>query len=288
MTSILRTLALSLASHYSTDELMMVLIDFQRRLADYGGKYSLGQIPHVVQVVSRAEQLDDLLLNLQVEAKDFAATPNRKKLFMMIDNYDSFTDEGNKKNRKAFEEMAVIAREYGTAGLHFVASGSLAMLSATEDLRKQIQASNYGLALQTADAVTRLNGKAPRSLQDAELPPGRAFIVKSGRTMMIQAATPYSSDDNIEGSLDTWVEQILTKSRGAKAAWMRSPDEAPTGSEQPAAQPQHDPARIEAMKAKLRTKGMVDALLNSMSPDDIIKMATRYGFDSEKPEGQPA
>ena len=56
-------------------------------------------------------------------------------MILVIDNYDSFSDEGGSKSRKSFETMALLAREYGTAGLHFVAAGSLSGFSGIEDLR---------------------------------------------------------------------------------------------------------------------------------------------------------
>jgi hypothetical protein len=214
--------------------------------------------------------LDELVSNLKVECKDLKETPNRRKVYVLIDNYDSFSDEGNKKNRKAFEEMAVLAREYGTAGLHFVASGSMAFLSAMDDLRKQIQASNFGLALATAEAVSKLNGKVQRSLADAELPLGRGFMVKSGRTSMLQIATPYASEDNIEASLDTWLAQVRSR-YPKRAGWLR-----PTGGENAPSGPTYD---VEGLKAALKAKGLGEALLASMSLDTLLSSAIKMSIE---------
>jgi hypothetical protein len=87
-------------------------------------------------------------------------------------------------------------------------AGSIGITSASDDLRKVFTAPNFGIALKSADAVNRLNGRFPRSLADTELPMGRAFIVRSGITNMLQLATPYANDDDTEGSLDTWVRRI--------------------------------------------------------------------------------
>ena len=195
----------------------------------------------------------------------------------MIDNYDSFSDEGNRKNRKAFEELAVLAREYGTAGLHFIAGGSLSFLSTMDDLRKQIQASNFGLGLATAEAASKLNGKAPRSLAETEMPMGRGFIVKSGRTSMVQVATPYTSDDNIEASLDAWVQQILDLRPEAQVTWLRASLEAlgqipSTGAS----------INFEALKEKLKEKGLTDALLNGMNSDALLTTAAKYTIDTKQ------
>ncbi len=312
-TTSLRTLALSLASSYSPDEAMIVLVDFQRRLFEYGGKRNLGQIPHVVQTISKAEQIDEFAANFKYECKDFEANPGRRKIYVLIDNYESFSDEGVKKSRKAFEDMAILAREMGTAGVHFIGCGSLGWLSASDDLRKQIQSSSYGLALLSADAVAKLNGKVPRSLAEAELPIGRGFIVKSGRTLMLQIATPYTNDDNVEGSLDEWVERIVQKYPAQKVGWLRPPDapaeEAapapsaaapkatlpPPAPMPPVAKPKPKPSDqevdVEALKAKLRTTGLTETLLNNMSIESMLAMVKRFGLDKPaepKSEGDQA
>ena len=274
-TTTLRTLVLSMCSAYSPSEVMLVLVDFQRRFFEYGipTTQNLVLLPQVVQVISNTEQLDDLVSNLKFECKDLKENPNRRKVYVIIDNYDSFSDEGNKKNRKAFEEMAILAREYGTAGLHFIACGSPALLSGMDDLRKQIQSSNYGLALATADAVSKLNGKVQRSLAEAELPMGRGFMVKSGRTSMIQVATPYTSDDNIEASLDAWLAQIRSR-YPKRGSWSRPPNagHAPAG-------PAYD---LEGIKAALKAKGIGEPLLAVMNLESLLSSATKMGIDPEK------
>jgi len=303
-TTTLRTLALSLADSYSPAEVMLVLIDFQRRFFEYGGKHNLGQLPHVVQTISRAEQIDEFVANLKYECKDFEANPTRPRIYVLIDNYDSFSDDGTKKSRKAFEEMAVLAREMGTAGLHFVGCGSLGWLSASDDLRKQIQSSNFGLALLSGDAVNKLNGKVPRSLAEAELPIGRGFVVKSGRTMMMQLATPYANDEAIEASLDEWVERLLQKYPGPRAAWLRPADAAsadegsappqpvsPRRATPPPAPPPPAPKSVpkvtaqdvdvEALKVKLRAAGLTENLLNNMSIEAMLAMVKR--LETPKP-----
>ena len=77
-----------------------------------------------------------------------------------------------------------------------------------------------------------------------ELPPGRGFIVKSGRTAMIQVATP-QNETNIEQSLDTWVEQIgeryPSRAQWSKARYAPEPsDEAVTPS---VSEPINQPAK---------------------------------------------
>ncbi|MBU4202098.1 MAG: hypothetical protein KKB85_02990, partial [Candidatus Altiarchaeota archaeon] len=67
-----------------------------------------------------------------------------------------------------------------------VVAGSLAIMSSSDDLRRVFAAPSFGIALKSADAVNRLNGKFPRSLAEVELPMGRGFIVRTGITSMLQ------------------------------------------------------------------------------------------------------
>jgi DNA segregation ATPase FtsK/SpoIIIE-like protein len=286
-TTTLRTIALSLAYTYGPNEVMMVLIDFQRRFFEYGGKNNLGQLPQVVQTINRPDQLEEFSANLQAEVRDFNTNPSRRKIYVLIDNYDSFSDEGYRKSRKAFEDTAVLMREFGTAGFHFIACGSLSVTTASEDIRKQVTASSYSMGLQSVDAVTKLNGKVPRSLADAELPYGRGFVVKSGRTAMLQIGTPYSNDENIEPSLDAWVDQVRARFPGPQATWLRQAEPAKDGGGQPAsstaapgapAAAAAAPIDLEELKKQLKEKGVGEGLLGLLGSAELLSMAATYGI----------
>jgi S-DNA-T family DNA segregation ATPase FtsK/SpoIIIE len=299
-TTTLRTIVLSLASTYSAKDIMLVLIDFQRKFFDYGSQQgiNLGQLPHVVQTINKAEQIEEFTANLQYECKDLALTPNRRRVFVLIDNYDSFSDEGYKKCRACFDALAIMLREYSTAGLHFIVAGSLSAMSAQEDIRKQVVSSSFGLALQNADAVGKLNGKIARSLAESEIPIGRGFIVKSGRTSMLQLATPYPSDEAFEASLDAWVKQIKAAHPEPQATWLRPPEPpkppaatpAPTtpGASTAAVPPPltiptppptpaaaMTPEQVAELKVSLKGRGYGEALLNALGPSDLVRLAAK-------------
>ncbi|MDZ4158184.1 MAG: FtsK/SpoIIIE domain-containing protein, partial [Anaerolineaceae bacterium] len=157
-TTTLRTMLLSLAFNFSSDEFMAVLIDFQRRFFAYGGERSLVDLPQVVDTISEVEQLDNLLKNLKVECEDFDKNPRRRKILIFIDNYDSFSEEGSRKNSAFFDDLAVLARKYQTAGLYILAAGSVQMTRAAEDVRKIIAMTNFGIGLKDSEAVNTLNG----------------------------------------------------------------------------------------------------------------------------------
>jgi DNA segregation ATPase FtsK/SpoIIIE-like protein len=301
-TTTLRTMILSIAHSYSPDEVMMVLIDYSRKLwkAD---QTSLADLPHVVQTIEDIEQLDPFYEALRTECADFDTHPKRRKIMIFIDNYDAFTEESSRKKMAFFENVAALIRKYQTAGVYMVVGGSVSITSASDDLRKVFAAPNFGIALKSADAVNRLNGKFPRSLADTDLPMGRAFTVRSGITNMLQIATPYANDEDTEGSLDTWVRNIQRRYSQPKVQWLNkdsapapaTPAEAPTlttatsgnAGYTPQAQPDLGKYDINTLKKLLIESGTPEDLIGMLSPSDIVETARAMGLISDQPD-QPA
>jgi DNA segregation ATPase FtsK/SpoIIIE-like protein/Tfp pilus assembly major pilin PilA len=297
-TTTLRTMILSVAYNYSPDEIMMVLVDYSRRLWK-GSEFSLADLPHVVGTISSIDELDEFLANMKEECAEFETNPKRRKIMIFIDNYDAFTEESSRKKMAFFEGIAALIRKYQTAGVYVAVAGSVNIMNAQDDLRKVFTAPNFGIALKSADAVNRLNGKFPRSLADVELPMGRAFAVRSGITNMLQLATPYASDEDIEVSLDKWVKLIKGRTAQRKVKWIRKqPDGAGQETENSGTTAAVEPAAaskekgkgkkdaaadtvgnydINALKARLIEKGMSESLLNLLSPGDIVENAKSMG-----------
>ncbi|MFZ6026296.1 MAG: FtsK/SpoIIIE domain-containing protein [Chloroflexota bacterium] len=304
-TTTLRTMLLAIASNYSPDEVMMVMIDYSRKLwkAD---QTSLADLPHVVQTIEDIEQLDEFYENFRVECADFDEHPKRRKIMLFIDNYDAFTEESSRKKMHFFEDMAALVRKYQTAGVYMVVGGSVGITSASDDLRRVFTAPNFGIGLKSADAVNRLNGKFPRSLADAELPMGRAFTVRSGITSMLQLATPYANDEDTEGSLDSWVKYICRRYPQEKVQWLNvSQGEAVLAQAPAAAQPSAAGKRtaenaapapasrvdlsqydIPAIKNLLLENGMPEELLALLPPSDIVDAAREMKLIDEPSETQ--
>lgn len=278
---------------------MMVLVDAQQRFFHYGGRRSLAELPHVVDTLSLAEELPELITRLEHECEYLAG--RERALFVFVDNYDSFVDEA-RGDRQAIPALARLAREKGTDGLHFIVAGAPDITRSPEELRKRIQMPRMGIALQAADLVSSLNGRVPRGLAGAELPFGRAFFVKSGRTHMLQIATPYEDDERIEASLDKWVERIANRYPAQRAAWTEgqeappSPEPAQTGPVEaaepsPTAATGHDDQEpsgaaamvlrsqvpegvdVESLKGQLVEKGIAPSLLDLLSAVDIVNTA---------------
>ena len=210
-----------------------------------------------------------------------------------IDNYDSFTEESSRKKMTFFENLSGLIRKYQTAGVYLIVAGSLAILSSSDDLRKVFAAPNFGIALKSADAVNRLNGKFPRSLADAELPMGRAFTVRSGITNMLQLATPYANDEDTEGSLDLWVRRIQDLYPKQKVSWLPQGSNGKTPKKEqksesaiPAGLPAVDISQynVPELKQKLIEVGLPEDMIQLFSDADIVENARSMGLLDEKKE----
>ncbi|MEO7908767.1 MAG: FtsK/SpoIIIE domain-containing protein, partial [Roseiflexaceae bacterium] len=230
-TTTLYAWALSLADRYPPDQARFVLIDLQRKFTDYGGSHALAELPHVLSSVTEVEQLEALLIQLKAECELMAATAAEGDIFVLIDNFDDFSDEIENQYSLG-SDIAALARRFGRDGLHFVVAGTPE--GSSNDLKRRIQGANFGIGLRTASAVETLRVmKTPAALRSKELPIGRGFIVKSGQTTMIQVANPFTesgaapsgTDDDDERrirALDGWVEQLIAKYADQHATWHAS------------------------------------------------------------------
>jgi DNA segregation ATPase FtsK/SpoIIIE-like protein len=293
-TTTLQTMIISLAMQYDPDTLGMVLIDYSNKLWK-GNEHSLKELPHVLDTIDEIDQLDEFLENVKAECLDFDVKPKRRKLLIVIDNYDGFSDDSSRKKMTLFEDLSGLIRKYQTAGVYVIAAGSIGMMNASDDLRKVITAPNFGIALKSADAVNRLNGRFPRSLNDVELPMGRSFIVRSGITSMLQIATPHASEDDMEGSIDQWVSKIVKQHKGKQAKWLRIPqpkdakkeevsENSYAGVSSSISSTDESLYDIEDVKQKLRDAGMDDEFMNMLSKSDMIETAKTLGLFDETAE----
>jgi type VII secretion protein EccCb len=235
-TSTLRSWVLSLAHSYAPSQVAMVLIDFQQRFFKYGGKHTLGELPHVLTAVSEKEQFTQVVENLKYEYLNPHA--GRPEIFIFADNYDDFANVvGSPTRVKDYSDLAELARKFGPEGLHFIMCGSMAIMRTMDDLMKQVVSPRYGLGLDASDAPGALGGRIRGGGE--EFPPGRGYVVKAGRVSMIQTAIPHD-ENNLEASLDQWVEEISGQYR-QRARWYIE-----TNPPAPAAEPEKAPAAAPA------------------------------------------
>lgn len=222
-TTTVRSWILSLAHCYSPQQVAMVIIDFQQRMFKYGGAHTLGDLPHVLTAISEPAQLTEAIEKLQFEySPERPDSPPRPEIFVIADNYEDFaTVIGSPTTTKntAYKDMADLARKFGPEGLHFVICGAATILRSMDDLMKQVVAPRYGLGLDASESVQALGGKVRGGSAQVEFPPGRGYVVKSGRVSLIQVGLP-QDEGNLEGSIDAWVEEII-QHYPLRAAWAK-------------------------------------------------------------------
>lgn len=207
-TTTLRTWVLSLAHNYAPDKVAMVLIDFQQRFFKYGGDYTLGDLPHVLDTVTEKEELTAVIEKLTYEFTERPDDGTRPVIFVIADNYDDFANVVGAPTRATeYKDLADLARKYGPSGLYYVMCGSTSVMRSMDDLMKQVVAPRYGLGLDASDSVNALGGRVRGSGTQEEFPPGRGYIVKAGRMSLIQTAIPHD-ETKLEASLDAWVSEI--------------------------------------------------------------------------------
>ncbi|MFZ2488088.1 MAG: FtsK/SpoIIIE domain-containing protein [Anaerolineae bacterium] len=245
-TTVMLNWIFSLAERYNPDQTPMVLIDTQRKLMDYGGRHKLSDLPHVLAAVSEIEDLEALTTKLSAEGMLMAVAnaaggvgARPRELFVFIDNFDDFSEE-LESQRALMEGVSRLLRRFQREGMHFVVA--FAPEASTSDMRRRILSSNYGIGLQTSQAVDVLKvARTPAAVRDASLPTGRGYLIKSGQPVMIQVASPYhgmtagsneGSRDDLEQqaerqieALDAWVERIQQHYGDMQAVWLSGADE---------------------------------------------------------------
>jgi DNA segregation ATPase FtsK/SpoIIIE, S-DNA-T family len=227
-TTTLYNWVLSLAYRYPPHKVAMILVDFQRKFIEYDGQHRLDELPHVIAAVSEVEELEALLPRLKAECEAMATQDSERELFIIIDNFDDLIEE-IERARELPRDLAGLARRFGRDGLHIIIAGSLDNMN---DLRKRVQASNYGLGLRSAQALDALKvTRPPAQVRNKDVQVGRGFIVKSGQATMIQVATPYDGlgsaaanevekeEEKVAQALDGWVEKIKARYPDEQAHW---------------------------------------------------------------------
>ncbi len=216
-TTALRTWVLSLTTRYTPDQAAFCLVDFQRRFFEYGGQHKLSDIPHVLGTASETPELEALAERLlkEFEARRADSTLSRPDMYIIVDNYEDIGAAVGMSGRALFTKIGELARKYGNDGLHFIIGGSLNILRTGDDLIKHVTGPRFGLGLDASESPTALGARIKGGA--SEFPPGRGYLVKSGRASLIQVATPET--DNREEALDNWVHRIQDACNGRRAAW---------------------------------------------------------------------
>jgi type VII secretion protein EccCb len=221
-TTAARVWALSIAAMYTPQEAMIILVDFRGRLFKYGGrqsKHNLAELPHVVATASDVSGLQEVVNKLRWEYeapnRDLDRHP-RPEIFLIGDNWDDVNPAVGRSG--VLRELAEISSKYAENGFHLVISASSAIMRSMDDVVRRAMESRYALGLDSGEAASSLGARI-RANNSIEFPPGRGFLVRSGRHVLMQVSTPQEDPNtSMEDALDKWV-QTLTARRMARAKW---------------------------------------------------------------------
>lgn len=292
-TTVLYDLIFSLTHRYTPEQVAVVLVDLQRRMADYGGTQRLDALPHVVQVIVEIEEMAGLVERLKAECTALEAGTSQREIFVIIDDFDDFSDALESEHNVG-RDLANLARRFGRAGLHIVIAGMLE--SSINELRRQVRSANYGIALRTAQSLDTLGVmRRPAGLQDKELPFGRGYMVKSGQATMVQMASPYGnlafgsesvSDELLEAqvqrALDKWVQILANRYPGDYPKWAETDGVSANGIPK---QPTIDPSLQRGLDVLYQlVKDRVNGTKGAIEHSSVLAEAIKSIFGEEEAE----
>jgi S-DNA-T family DNA segregation ATPase FtsK/SpoIIIE len=234
-TTALRSLVLSLAHCYSPAQVAMVLVDpsdASRRFFSFGGggENSLDNLPHVLQTVTTAKELDEVVKRLRAEYDDliisrlkaknigFTLQDNRKRsIVVVVDHYDEA--EILNKGEFGFNGLSLVGKGQN---LHFVICGTLNILrNSSDEFRRRADSARYSLVLQDFETVRFMGVRGSNFSVTKELPVGRGFLVKAVQAALVQCAVPYvegKEGKSPEEPLNQWLGAIRSK-HPKRAQW---------------------------------------------------------------------
>ena len=282
-TTVLMNWILSLGYRHRPSEVALVLIDFNRKLARYGGQASLADLPHVLAVLHEADGLPALVQQVAAECRAMAERRSDRQLFVIIDNFDDFIEEveRDRDSSESLGHLAQLANRHGTDGLHVIIGG---LLDGASALKSRVLASGYGVGLRNADSLASLRAYT-HSFKD--MPAGRGYTAAAGHLTKIQIAQPYRDPEARATELDNWVAAIRERyATDAPAQWAEPLAEQAPGDDATQT-PTHSLASAEAyalLKKAIVVASAQQGLaladlgidLDAMEEDDVLRLAEGY------------
>jgi S-DNA-T family DNA segregation ATPase FtsK/SpoIIIE len=198
----IQTWLLSLTSRVPPDAIRLVLFDNLRHTLQ-----PLHGLPHVWRIVATDEDVKELFRELKAAIDDRSAMTLDPPVVLILDDFTQFDTLSLRS------ELAELARQGASRGLHLLASGRTADLNKYSDLEKVLLKYRSGLFVGShtieTDA-TFFDVIIPMGLSKERLPRGRGYLVRLGEHRMVQVATPGAANQ-----VRKWVKVIAE----AEIAW---------------------------------------------------------------------
>jgi len=198
-TSVLISAVIAACTHYSPDELWVVLVD-----GSQSSLRCLSELPHVIDWVTDEDRLNWNIACLKKELSyrrmifqeqlgDRQTAQRRLDLpsiLFVIDDYD-LTHDALGINDEILMQLGKHIRQDSILGIHFWLSCVSQYVGGSSDpLIRQIKLSRSGIALANADAVDALGGRTTASMHRDVLPDGRGYTLLRSHIHLTQYAFP--------------------------------------------------------------------------------------------------
>jgi S-DNA-T family DNA segregation ATPase FtsK/SpoIIIE len=213
--SLLRTLLLGAANHYSPDEAQILMVDFNQQ-----SLHRLRRLPHVIEYISDEETLARQLKHLVSEITWRVEELQRRKnqagdlediegyffppIIIAIDDYDQLRDALTYSYNQ-LTDLGRFVRADIRLGVHMIVAGETnGLTSGSDRLVKQIKLMRSGFCLVSAEAVEFMGGRVTRAMRNTQLPNGRGFQVTRNNSDLIQFAHQQDPTELIRQIAEKW------------------------------------------------------------------------------------
>lgn len=192
-TNLLNSLVLSLANHYSPEEIKIILVD--------GSGRSLSKVkdfPHIVDWVTDEDRLTSNIANMESEleyrrkhiGKDYSP------IVFVIDDYDQLT-EAIAIGEEILLKLGRHIRQDSDLNFHFLISVSSEFPLTSDPLLKQIKLMKTGISLGNTDTLENLGGQVSQAMRNQPFIQGRGYALTRTGSHLVQfgIADPLSYDN---------------------------------------------------------------------------------------------
>ncbi|MBN1179097.1 MAG: type VII secretion protein EssC [Anaerolineae bacterium] len=200
-TTLLVSWVLALAEFNAPRQVQFVLVSGRRDSLN-----AVSGMPHVVahwQSASAFCREGLARLASEVARRGAAAPPDAPRIVLFVDDYDEVAAAND---REVQAELVRLARHGADVGLHIILSGPLPNMGVGygDLLVKQLRAERSGFILRVLESGDQNPlGVRVRAAEGRQMPPGRGYVVRSGRETLLQVAAPGEAE-----AIAAWVERL--------------------------------------------------------------------------------
>ncbi len=220
-TTLLRTWLLGLLGNFTPKELQIILVDFHARSLS-----SFRRFPHVSDYIGTRAEIDKAVSKLYADIqkrqglteKAYKKNPDTfdqlkvnadwPHILMVIDDYERFHLQASELSN----QLADCILQGGELGTSYVIAGTLAELPKDyeDPFMQRFRKTGCGVLLGGTEGIEDFNNaRRPLGQPAAGLPPGRGFIIRRGRPVLMQTAASWNENEDPAVGLQKRLDALL-------------------------------------------------------------------------------